>query len=203
MSARPRITESPFSASLTVILHISLSLAANEVVNFSGICCTMIIPGESRGNALRKVVSASVPPVDAPTATTYSVVLIMLILGDMGGITASAEYLGSTICGSSLIRFLAIRACAAAFTASQILMRDSSKKVLVLTCGLVMMSTAPSSRAFIPVSVPFSVKLEMMTTGIGCWVMIFFRKVRPSIRGISTSRVITSGTSSAIFLAAK
>ena len=33
-----------------------------------------------------------------------------------------------------------------------------------------------------------------MTTGIGCWLMIFCKNVRPSMPGISISRVMTSGT---------
>jgi hypothetical protein len=35
-----------------------------------------------------------------------------------------------------------------------------------------------------------------MTTGIGCWLMSFLRNVSPSMRGISMSRVMTSGTCS-------
>ena len=56
-----------------------------------------------------------------------------------------------------------------------------------------MMSTAPYSSALNVLCAPSSARLEQMTTGIGCWVMIFFRKVSPSIRGISISSVITSG----------
>ncbi len=63
-------------------------------------------------------------------------------------------------------------------------------------------STAPYSRALKAVSVFLPASEEQMTTGIGCWAMIFFKKVSPSMRGISTSRVITSGTCSLIFSAA-
>ena len=65
-----------------------------------------------------------------------------------------------------------------------------------------MISTAPESRARMMVSEPFSAKLEQITTGIGYWDMSLRRKVKPSIRGISTSRVITSGTSRLIRSAA-
>ena len=41
-----------------------------------------------------------------------------------------------------------------------------------------------------------------MTTGIGRCDMILRRKVMPSMRGISTSSVMTSGSSSWIFFAA-
>ena len=52
------------------------------------------------------------------------------------------------------------------------------------------------------VSDPMSVRLEHMTTGIGCWLMILCRKEMPSMRGISTSRVMTSGTATLIRSAA-
>ena len=61
-----------------------------------------------------------------------------------------------------------------------------------------MMSTAPYSSALRVLCAPSSARLEQITTGIGCWLMIFCRKVRPSMRGISMSRVITSGTCSLI-----
>lgn len=58
-------------------------------MNFSGICCTMTMPGEFAGNCSSMTRSASVPPVDAPTQTTISVVFAMARpLG--GGSTASA-----------------------------------------------------------------------------------------------------------------
>lgn len=121
-------------------------------------------------------------------------------------VCASAEWADPgwllTWCASWNPEILWIRAWAAAFTVSQIRICDSSMNRLVSICGLVIISTAPSSSARIPVVVPCSVRLLMITTGIGCWVIIFRRKVSPSIRGISTSRVITSGTSSAMYLAA-
>ena len=65
-----------------------------------------------------------------------------------------------------------------------------------------MISTAPYSSAFSVVCAPSSARLEQITTGIGCWLMIFCRNVRPSMRGISISSVITSGTWSRIRSAA-
>ncbi len=61
------------------------------------------------------------------------------------------------------------------------------------TFGLVMISTAPISRARMAASVLGPVSSEQMTTGIGFWAISFSRKVRPSIRGISRSRRMTSG----------
>jgi hypothetical protein len=57
-------------------------------------------------------------------------------------------------------------------------------------------STAPASSAWIRVSDPSSVSEEHITTGIGRCAISLRRKVMPSMRGISTSSVITSGTSS-------
>ncbi len=65
-----------------------------------------------------------------------------------------------------------------------------------------MISTAPYSSAFSALCAPSSARLEQITTGIGCCAMIFCRKVRPSMRGISMSSVITSGTCSRILSAA-
>ncbi len=65
-----------------------------------------------------------------------------------------------------------------------------------------MISTAPYSSALRVLCAPSSARLEQITTGMGCWVMIFCRKVSPSMRGISISRVITSGTCSRIRSAA-
>jgi hypothetical protein len=56
-----------------------------------------------------------------------------------------------------------------------------------------MIVTAPAASASIDVCAPFSVKVEQITTGVGRSDMIFFRKVMPSMRGISTSSTITSG----------
>jgi hypothetical protein len=61
--------------------------------------------------------------------------------------------------------------------------------------GLAMISTAPASQACDNVSDPISASEEHTTTGNGRWAMILRRKVMPSMRGISMSSVITSGTS--------
>ena len=60
--------------------------------------------------------------------------------------------------------------------------------------GLATKSTAPSSSARSVVSAPRWVSVETMTTGIGRRRMSRSRKSSPSMRGISTSRVITSGS---------
>ena len=58
-----------------------------------------------------------------------------------------------------------------------------------------MQSKAPISSALMVASAPLLVSVETMITGIGRSRMIFSRNSRPSIFGISTSSVMTSGLS--------
>ena len=60
--------------------------------------------------------------------------------------------------------------------------------------GLATKSTAPSSSARKVTSAPRSVNVETITTGIGRRRISRERKSMPSMRGISTSSVITSGS---------
>lgn len=54
------------------LLHLNFAILVEAIgkarVSTSGMCCTMTIPGQSGGIAIRNSLSASVPPVDAPTA---------------------------------------------------------------------------------------------------------------------------------------
>jgi hypothetical protein len=59
--------------------------------------------------------------------------------------------------------------------------------------GLATKSTAPSSSARSVTSAPRSVSVETITTGVGRRRISLPRKSMPSMRGISTSSVITSG----------
>ena len=61
------------------------------------------------------------------------------------------------------------------------------------SCGLVTKSTAPSSSARRVISEPLPVRDDTITTGIGRRRINFSRKSMPSMRGISTSSVSTSG----------
>ncbi len=87
------------------------------------------------------------------------------------------------------------RAAAAPFTVSQICACASAIWSATPIRGFRMMSTAPASSAWSSVSDPSSTSDEHITTGTGCWLISRRRKVMPSIRGISTSSVMTSGTS--------
>ena len=60
--------------------------------------------------------------------------------------------------------------------------------------GLATKSTAPSSSALSVTSAPRSVSVDTITTGIGRRRISLDRKSMPSILGISTSSVITSGS---------
>ena len=64
--------------------------------------------------------------------------------------------------------------------------------------GLAMKSTAPISSASSVISAPACVNVEIITTGIGRSVMILRRNDTPSMCGISTSSVTTSGLSALI-----
>ncbi len=97
----------------------------------------------------------------------------------------------------------ATRATTRAPAAMRILPRISSLKLCSVpatsTLGLETKSTAPSSSALSVVSAPRCVSDETMTTGMGRSRMRLARKVKPSMRGISTSSVSTSGFVSLIF----
>ena len=94
ISARPRSTASPSAASFTSISHSPSSRRANASVNFSGICCTMTMPGLATGSASKTTRSDSVPPVEAPMHTTRSVVRAIAWLRVGGGSITSALSFG-------------------------------------------------------------------------------------------------------------
>src|SRR5689334_1776815 len=154
-------------------------------------CCTMTMPGAFVGNADRIAVKASVPPVDAPIATRRSEEPPEFLYRGCGGFTGSRDPTGMTR--------LRMRAWAAERTISMRTSADSCRKLRTPNCGLVIMPTAPSSKARKAVSVPFTAMLEQINVGMGSFAMIWRRKVRPSILGKSRSRRITSGRTRFIF----
>ena len=92
------------------------------------------------------------------------------------------------------------RTCATAATRilSTICAAKSLSPLASPTRGLATKSTAPNSRAFMVTSAPRSVSVEIITTGVGRRRIKRPRKSMPSMRGISTSRVMTSGSNSRI-----
>ena len=169
---------------------------ANGALKAAGMCCAMTIAGESAGRPVSNSRIASVPPVEEPTATMRSVVRSMRAAACAGRM-ASAECLGTWMADG------AMRASTRAPAAMRILPRISSLKLCSVpatsTLGLETKSTAPSSSAFSVVSAPRSVSEDTMTTGMGRSRMRLARNVSPSMRGISTSSVSTSGLVSLIF----
>ncbi|MDR6101243.1 hypothetical protein QE369_001421 [Agrobacterium larrymoorei] len=87
------------------------------------------MPGEFAGSLSSISRRASVPPVEAPTQITISVVRA-IALPDGGGSTASAVNLAwvpSVLDARGWARTLLTRACAALLTTSQIRKADSAK----------------------------------------------------------------------------
>ena len=89
-------------------------------------------------------------------------------------------------------------ATAATRILSTIWLASSLSPLVTPTRGLATKSTAPNSSALSVTSAPCSVRVEIITTGMGRRRMRRPRKSMPSMRGISTSSVMTSGLSSRI-----
>ncbi len=193
-------------ASRTSIWHTLLRRSANDAVNFSGMCCTITMPGHTLGSAVSTASSAWVPPVEVPMATIRSVVWAMAWPLAAGRIASALSLPAGAGAGVGralrLPRFLTLEWAAARIAATNS-GADSIRKFFKPVVGLVMTSTAPADSACREVSAPFWVSEEQITTGVGRSLMILRRKVMPSMRGISTSSTITSGHSRASLSMAK
>ena len=132
---------------------------------------------------------ASVPPVDAPMKTIFSVDSRPRLAGAAAWAAGRAAV--APVAGTAMRRICA-RAAMRIFS----VMSPASERSPSLTpiFGLATKSTAPSSRARIVTSAPRSVSVETITTGIGRRRISLPRKSMPSMRGISMSSVITSGS---------
>src|SRR5471032_851808 len=97
IKARPCTTRSPLAASLTRTWHTLSSRAAKAAVNFSGMCWTMTMPGQTRGSDVSTSSSAWVPPVDVPMATTRSVVCTMALLSAGGRAHRRHQFVGAVV----------------------------------------------------------------------------------------------------------
>ncbi len=123
---------------------------------------------------------ASVPPVEAPIAINFSVVeKTGLKRRGVSPLSAAGRGLGRDLAATRI--FSAIRSL------------YSTKPSRKPSLGLVTKSTAPNSSARIVTSELRSVSDDTITTGIGRNRIKRSRKSSPSIRGISTSSVRTSG----------
>ena len=185
-SARPGRTESPSFASRTSISQSSFNLFANEAVNPSGMCWVMMIPGTCLGRAVSTFLSASVPPVELPIAMILCVVSIEASDGD-------AILVGTVVSRSAF-------ATIGSFAMSRI-SRPSSlamSPTVYDSAGFPTTPNAPALRHSKAVSHPFCVSELTMIVRTGWNFMSLRRNVSPSIRGISISSVITSGSSAMI-----
>src|SRR3569832_371025 len=184
--AWPGKTRSPCTASLTEILHRLSSRCEKERVKPSGMCCTIRMPGQSEGICIRKSLIASVPPVEAPTMISFSLEASGLRI-DGSTVPPAPPTVGVSLTSARM------RACDAARTLSAIMSAYSCMPLWIEIFGLVTKSTAPSSSARKVISEPRSVSVDTMSTGIGRKRISFSRNSRPTIFGISTSSVRTSG----------
>ena len=163
-------------------------------VNFSGMCCTITMPLPTLGSRVSTASSAWVPPVEVPIATTRSVVSAMArVLAACAASIASAVSLGGGAPAVARRATWLMLARAAARTAPARSSAELCRNCFTPILGLVMIARAPALSASMVAAAPFSASEEQTMVGVGCSLMIFLRKVRPSMRGISMSITNTSG----------
>src|SRR5262245_56692701 len=156
-------------------------------------CCTITMPASrSEGIRGRRCRNACGPPDEAPIATTLS--------SPLPCFAARTFFLtGAPACGARLSADTFVRA--AAFILETNSSAISGSRAVVE--GLHTKSTAPFSNACIVNAAPRVVSELSIITGTLCFDTISERAVRPSIRGMSTSRDTTSGLSCSTFVNAK
>ena len=152
----------------------------------------MTTAGESGGRFTSTSLVASVPPVDAPMKMIFSVDSLPIdgtggdgraTLGSPGASAAGGGAASRRRRAFDAMRTFSVMSCASS-------RRPSAMPIF----GLATKSTAPSSSARRVTSAPRSVSVDTITTGIGRRRISLERKSMPSMRGISTSSVITSGS---------
>ncbi len=176
------------------------SRRARGPVKVAGMCCTTTIgQGKSAGSGVSRASSAGGPPVDVPTSTRPSPVALS---GARSGAGLGAARTGRGLRVAAPMRwrtFSARRRLGRSLApAAARTVRTSSGAMSWMPSdtapsGLGMKSTAPRRRAFSVASAPSAVREETITTGQGRSTMIRSRHSRPSIWGMCTSRVTTSG----------
>ena len=160
-------------------------------------CCVIRMGGASAGRCASSARVASVPPVDAPMKTTLPSSVAPCAAcaapGARSGVARPDEAAGRA--GSDARR---TDACAAMRSLAVRSAASARRPSAMPTLGLATKSTAPSSSARKVACAPRSVSVDTITTGIGRRRIRRSRKSSPSMRGISTSSVITSGSRSRI-----
>ncbi|MPN48459.1 hypothetical protein SDC9_196066 [bioreactor metagenome] len=180
MYAWPGNITSPFFASVTLITHSLFKRSAYLFVNTGGICCVITIPGSPRGSSFNTFPIASTPPIDAPIAIIWSLLLPILV--------SFLELIFSSISLLTFVKFLFISTLAT--DASFILVAKSiTNSFIVLDVGLSTNPTAPADKA----SKHLSLAPLITIVGIGHWLIKIFKNSIPLRPGISISNVNTSG----------
>ncbi len=196
-SASPERTRSRWRASRTSIWQRLSSRWAKAAVNFSGMCWTMTMPGESTRSCLSTSSSAWVPPVDVPSATTRSVVVRALAAGSAGRAGDAGDAAG--VLRATVTRGRVAAACWICLMRS---LESCNRLSFRPSRALVNTPTAPAAKASRVMAAPASVNVEQMIVGVGRSAINLRRKVMPSMRGISTSSTNTSGQLRCIFSSA-
>mmetsp|Transcript_60042 Transcript_60042/g.142143 ORF Transcript_60042/g.142143 Transcript_60042/m.142143 type:complete len:430 (+) Transcript_60042:474-1763(+) len=151
-------------------------------------CWVMTTAGLSAGRLISTSLVASVPPVDAPMKMSFSVdalprlAIVIALTGAAAGAPGAGAAGARRMCALDAMRILSVMSWASC-------RMPSATPIL----GLATKSIAPSSNALSVTSAPRSVSVDTITTGIGRRRIRRDRKSSPSIRGISTSSVMTSG----------
>jgi hypothetical protein len=145
--------------------------------------------GAAEGHGLEEFTkSFGAAGVEAPMAMTLSP------LGCCGGAGLNGKMTSAVFRGATGRKRAGDNsAYAALWTTSISITADSWRKSRTPSLGLVITSTAPSSKAEMASSVRRWATSEHTTTGSGPSARIFRRKVRPSMRGITRSVITTSG----------
>ena len=183
---------------MTVNSHSPSSRRDSGPVKLAGICwATSTGQGNEAGRLFSKVSSAGGPPVEVPTSTRPSPVAadrVARVAREAGRTPLPMRC--RTRSRSRSDRFN--RTAAACRTFSIRSGAISSIRSDTAPDGLATKSMAPSRSASSVASAPSAVIEETMITGHGCSIMMRSRQARPSISGMWTSRVTTSGTAPAI-----
>jgi len=193
--------------------ELSAARAANAFVKLPGICWINTIgTGKLAGSALSTFWRATGPPVDVPIATSFVFPLVKFIPLALRpesercceGIAVEAIGLLAMVGADCETgdRAVGRRIEPTARTRSHNNRRASSRSLEISSKRFGRKSTAPASRASNVDLAPSVVNEENIKIAVGLAVMIFRVAVIPSITGISTSMVITSGFRRAALLTA-
>ncbi len=146
------------------------------------------------------------PPVDAPITTTFSLILFSVRTAERSDMPVDTD-ISAPAC-RNLLRLLSINREMLSLTRNAFLIFVIiSERTLSMSSesspeGFATKSNAPRSSAFIVIFAFLFVYPLNITTGIGSFSIMRSTAVMPSIFGISTSIVMTSGCSESAFFTA-